>query len=197
MPAGRAAELATKLAAYGLRQEAPTPSYRRIVELLVDAGHPRFSAGSVASWIKDPAIAEAWERQASGRTSRPAGRPTKLLDDEVRHRLGEAFSAGASPQMAARYAGIHPRTLDTWLERAERGEEPWQSEVSQWWGLLAGKYVTACAKVRDGESGYNATLAWLRAVDPDRWAERREVGVTMKDAAEQLTDEELELLTAE
>lgn len=135
----------------------------------------------------------------------PSRGPSKTkLTRERSRRLYDAVRLGASYADAALYAGLAVRTLYSWLERGERGDEPWFRDL--WYLLQRAKgeqVVVDLANIeRAGKRDWKASAWRLERRNPEAYSMRYQVSFTHEgdpqlDGTEgdtQLTPEELDEL---
>lgn len=91
-----------------------------------------------------------------------------------RRRVLDALRAGNYSTVAARYAGIHPRTLRRWLRRGrEEKSGPFRDFHEDARRALAFAEVRAVAVLRrQMQSNWRAALEYLSRRYPSRWGKR-------------------------
>ena len=101
------------------------------------------------------------------------GAPTKCTP-ELTERYCQAIRRGAYQRTACEYAGITPRAVQYWAERAEAGEEPYASFVSQVKEAEAAAVLTRLARIeKAGMDGVWQADAWyLERRYPEEWGRR-------------------------
>lgn len=89
-------------------------------------------------------------------STRRAGRPAILLTDEVRAAIVECVRNGCPYTVAAKCAGISPRTLQTWLQRGRDGSAP--------------EYVALVADIEKAKSeAIRVAVEEIRAAGKKNW----------------------------
>lgn len=104
-----------------------------------------------------------------------AGRQTKLTTP-VRDKILHAIRQGNYAMVAAQYAGIGESTFYVWLQRGERGEQPYMEFME------AVKVAEAQAEVHAVEivnlhmaDNWQAAMTYLERRHPARWKRRDEL----------------------
>ncbi|MBI05356.1 MAG: hypothetical protein CMM54_00075 [Rhodospirillaceae bacterium] len=109
-------------------------------------------------------------------------RPTKLTD-ERREAICRMIVEGVPLKTAARAAGVTYNTLRNWMQRGEKGDEPYalfKEEVEEAQAVCEAQLVGIIKSAAVQESGgeWRAALALLSRKFPERWSEKRQLEVS-------------------
>jgi hypothetical protein len=113
---------------------------------------------------------------------RKPGRKTKLTD-EVQERIVAAIRGGNYQDVAARYAGIGERTFYAWMERGEKGEEPYaqfQQAVESAKAVAEVRSVALIQKAAQ-DGSWQAAAWYLERTNAGRWGRKQMVSLTGED----------------
>lgn len=106
------------------------------------------------------------------------------LTPEARDRVVEAVRAGNFPAVAARYAGISPRTLRRWMARGRREPKGRYREFHD-----AVRHAESLAEIRavamlqkQMQGNWRAALTFLERKFPSRWGKRDRTRVELATA---------------
>lgn len=102
---------------------------------------------------------------------RPPGNGTKMTPDAIK-RIADALSMGATYELAARYAGMVPRTIVKWKTRGE--DVRWELEQNPRKRLNAADLIALDLVNAMAEAESRAAMRWLAAIeraaeDPRNW----------------------------
>jgi hypothetical protein len=107
------------------------------------------------------------------------GRYSEIAEPAVVQTLLKAFSSGLKPEKAALAAGLHPRTVQRWMERAEA--EPDSAFASFATALKSAREQGMLRRLEKIEEHGNSdakqwtALAWINErTDPESFALRKE-----------------------
>lgn len=122
----------------------------------------------------------------------PPGRKSKLTP-ERQEKIVQALASGNYLQVAARYAGIHPNTLNDWLDRGRReqariddDQEPSEAEATYLELFQKVEQARAQAEVRSlaliqraaNDGTWQAAAWYLERSFPARWGRKQQHEVT-------------------
>jgi len=116
---------------------------------------------------------------ASKRTNRK-GKASAELTVEIGRTIVAAITAGNFPSIAARSAGVSPGTLTKWLERGDKGEQPFadfaaafrraevqvESDLVEIWRKAA-------------PEDWRAAQSFLAKRHPERWTDRAPESISL------------------
>jgi hypothetical protein len=93
-----------------------------------------------------------------------------MLTPEVAERIVRLLRAGNYDEVAARGAGIAPRTLQEWLQRGRAGEEPY----AELWDAVEraraeGEALHVARIAKAAEDDWHASAWFLERSYPERW----------------------------
>lgn len=104
-----------------------------------------------------------------------ANHETKFNDDRTRRILAD-LADGQTRACAAARAGITDRTLQNWMARGRKGEEPFTSFVSAVKKAERDAEAVAVAAIRTaGAKNWTAYAWWLERKFPESWGKDAEL----------------------
>lgn len=111
---------------------------------------------------------------------------SKFWTPENRQKIIEAISQGAPINTAAKFAGVPPKTLRSWLLRGEAVDEntvdPDDIEMYEFWKLLSSTMADVQLKcIGNYKAGtrhgvdWRAMESYLSRVNPEEWSSKQQI----------------------
>lgn len=107
-----------------------------------------------------------------------AGRPL-TLNDLNGQRIVECLKAGNTLTCAASTARVPFTTLQLWLRRGRKGEQPYADFLGRCNEAMTEQERVCVARVIAGEQGWQGAAWWLERYPKTRWRWRRPDNVTV------------------
>ncbi len=99
---------------------------------------------------------------------RKQGRPSKVLDEEVRGIILTAIVEGNYREVAAKFAGVSPETLSTWMNTDREPYTSFRQEVLKAEAISESNAIKAIIKAGDKDARH---YEWYLARKfPERWS---------------------------
>ncbi|PHR17657.1 MAG: hypothetical protein COA38_20545 [Fluviicola sp.] len=219
---------ALDLYAVGRTEPGKKVGYRDVAKMLQDEfGLDRsISHGSIRNWVLDPTLRDIRARRLKNEEEKaeelgqpapepveapkPKGRNNPLTltvakvagslgwTQKVEDVFGSALLSGVSKRIAAHAAGLTESDIDSWIDEAKAGREPFKSALRRVRKTVAERAIEVALAVQGGQLGYQARIKYLAAVDPDNWSDKPRKTESEQDRAMGITDAALdEIIAAE
>lgn len=119
------------------------------------------------------------QRIAAAYKAPSTGRPSVLGDAETLQELLRQVALGNRREVACAIAGIAPRTVYNWIERADAGHEPELSFVQQLKraeAMVESRIAQNVISASEKPQFWAAGMTYLERKYPDAWGRRSEDG---------------------
>ncbi len=126
------------------------------------------------------------------------GRPELIENPDIRQKILDAYEYGASYEVAAHHAGIHPDTFQAWRKKGRTDLETGDTNttyaqlVTDLQRARAKSEITLVKRIRAlGRDDWRANAFVLERRFPERWARRDHVDVSVSERSkpQQVTPE--------
>jgi transposase len=191
MRPGRPANAEQKLRAYELVAVEGASKSAAAEQLGVT--RPTIYRWLAESWLRDAylaraAMADPVDPDPPREETRGA---TRILEDEARAVVLDGYAAGLSLDDCADLAGLERKTLPAWLQKAERGLQPYVQFRLELRRAAAERKLTRLRRIEGGEAGWQGAAWTLERLHQEQFGRRLQADIAVASAAEALSDEEL------